>query len=133
MQRLIGSLTILLLVGLVITRIVLMRRMGLKAVYFANIDKKDFLIPPFASLYIYIVIAAPLGLPAVTKQAFFRSEALSWVGYSYPYWVCCCSLLASFRSAGVSASVSIRTTQENSLPRVSLHSLGIPSMWRSGS
>jgi hypothetical protein len=133
MQRLIGSLTILLFLGLVIIRVILMRRSGVKAVYFANIDKKDFLIPPFAFLYIYIVIAAPLGLPAVTKQEFFRSEALSWVGYSYAYWVCCCSLLASFRSAGVSVSESTRTTQESSSVLASLHCLGIPSMWPSGS
>jgi len=80
MQRLIGSWTILLFLGLVITRILLMRRTGLKAVNFANIDKKDFFILPFALFYIYSVTAAPLGLPATTKQEFFRSEALSWVG-----------------------------------------------------
>src|SRR5262249_53505474 len=80
MQRLVGSLTVLLFLGLVITRSLLMRRAGIKAVTFANIDRKDFLILPFAFFYIYIVSAAPLGLPAVTEQEFFRSEAISWVG-----------------------------------------------------
>ena len=94
MQRLIASLTIVLFLGLVITRILLMRRAGIKAVYFANIDRKDFLIPPFAFLYIYIVIAAPLGLPAVTEQEFFRSEAFSWVGV----FLCGLGLLLFFLS-----------------------------------
>ena len=80
MQRILASLTIVLFLGLVIARAFVMRRAGTKAVYFANIDRKDFLILPFAFLYIYIVVAEPLGLPAVTEQEFFRSEARSWVG-----------------------------------------------------
>jgi protein-S-isoprenylcysteine O-methyltransferase Ste14 len=80
MQRLIGSLTILLFLGLVATRVLLMRRAGLKAVYFANIDRKDFLIPPFALLYIYVVIAAPLRLPTLVERQLFHSGALTWVG-----------------------------------------------------
>jgi len=114
MQPLIGSLTVLLFVGLVITRILLMRRAGLKAVYFANIDKKDFLIPPFAFLYIYIVIAAPLRLPAVSKQEFFRSQALSWVGV----FLCLSGLLlflVSLFSFGRSFRVGIDTDKPGKL------------------
>jgi protein-S-isoprenylcysteine O-methyltransferase Ste14 len=80
MQRLLASLTIVLFLGMVITRVLLMRRSGIRAMHFGNIDKKDFLIPPFAFFNFYIVFAAAFGWPMVSKQQFFDSEALSWVG-----------------------------------------------------
>jgi hypothetical protein len=133
MQRLAGSLTIVLVLGLVTTRILQMRRARLKAVYFANIDRKDLLIPPFAFLYIYIVIAAPLGLPAVSDQEFFRSEAFSWAGV----FLCVLGLLLFFLSVvsfGRSFRVGIDTDHPGgSSPQASLHYLGIPFMWPSGS
>jgi hypothetical protein len=54
MQRLLASLTIVLLLGMVFTRVLLMRRSGIRAMHFGKIDKKDFLIPPFAFLYFYM-------------------------------------------------------------------------------
>src|SRR5215813_5753836 len=80
MQRLLASLTLVLVLGMVITRVLLMRRSGIRAMHFGNIDKKDFLIPPFALFYFYIVFAAAFGWPTVSRQQFFSSEALSWVG-----------------------------------------------------
>ena len=80
MQRLLASLTIVLLLGMVITRVLLMKRSGIRAMHFGKIDKKDFLIPPFAFFYFYIVFAATFGWPTVSKQQFLSSEALSWVG-----------------------------------------------------
>jgi protein-S-isoprenylcysteine O-methyltransferase Ste14 len=114
MQRLLAALTVLLFLVLVMTRVFLMRRMGVKAVYFANIDKKDFLIPPLAFLYIYIVTSTPLRLPNATKQEFFRSEALSWGG------VCLCALglllfLVSLVSFGRSFRVGIDTDKPGKL------------------
>ena len=47
MQRILASLTIVLVLGMVIARVLLMRRGGIRAMYFGNLDKKDFLIPPF--------------------------------------------------------------------------------------
>jgi protein-S-isoprenylcysteine O-methyltransferase Ste14 len=79
-QRLLASLTVVLLLGMVITRVLLMRRGGIGAMHFGKIDKKDFLIPPFALFYFYIVFAAAFGWPTVSKQQFFSSEAASWVG-----------------------------------------------------
>jgi protein-S-isoprenylcysteine O-methyltransferase Ste14 len=80
MQRLLASLTLVLVLGMVITRVLLMRRSGTRAMQFGNIDKKDFLIPPFAFFYFYLVFAAAFGWPMVSKQQFFDSEALAWVG-----------------------------------------------------
>ena len=80
MQRLLASLTIVLLLGMVITRVLLMRRSGIRAMHFGKIDRKDFLIPPFALFYFYLVFAAAFGWPTVSKQQFLSSEVLSWVG-----------------------------------------------------
>lgn len=80
MQRYFGALTILLLLGMVLVRALLMRREGIKAIKFGKIDKKDFLIPPFAIFYFYIVFAAAFHFPAVSGQQFFQSGAASWAG-----------------------------------------------------
>jgi protein-S-isoprenylcysteine O-methyltransferase Ste14 len=80
MQRLLASVTITLLLGTVITRVLLLRRRGISAMHFGKIDKKDLLIPPFALFYVYVVFAAAFGLPTVSKQQFVHSEGLAWVG-----------------------------------------------------
>jgi protein-S-isoprenylcysteine O-methyltransferase Ste14 len=80
MVRYLAALTIVLLLGLVLIRARLMKRKGIEAVNFGKIDKKDFLIPPFALLYFYLVFAAAFNLPTVSKQQFFHSAIVSWVG-----------------------------------------------------
>jgi protein-S-isoprenylcysteine O-methyltransferase Ste14 len=80
MQGYLAALTIVLLLGMVLTRVVLMRRAGTRAVHFGRIDKKDFLIPPFALFYFYTVFAAAFNLPRLKTQEFFHSEVISWVG-----------------------------------------------------
>jgi hypothetical protein len=47
-----GALTIVLLMGMVLTRVLMLRRRGITATYFGNLNKTDFLIPPFALFYI---------------------------------------------------------------------------------
>src|SRR5579864_7756506 len=74
MPEYLAALTIILLVGMVLTRAFLMKRQGIKAMKFGNIDRKDFLIPPFALFYFYIIFAESFPLPAVSSQEFFRSD-----------------------------------------------------------
>ncbi len=80
MPRYFGALTLVLLVGMVVTRAWLMRRQGIEVLNFGKIDKTDFLIPPFALFYFYTVFAAAFGLPLVSTQEFFHSDAIRWVG-----------------------------------------------------
>ncbi len=80
MQGYLAALTIVLLLGMVLTRVYLLRRTGTHAMHFGRIDKTDFLIPPFALFYFYTVFAAACNLPSVSTQTFFHSELLSWVG-----------------------------------------------------
>lgn len=89
-----AALTIVLLLGMVVTRVLLMRRAGIGAMHFGKIDKTDFLIPPFAFFYFYTVFAAAFNWPTVSKQAFFHSEILSWVGV----FLCLAGLILLFLS-----------------------------------
>ena len=78
-----AALTVALLIGMVLTRVLLMNQQGIKAVKFGNIDKKDFLIPPFALFYFYIIFAESFPLPAVSSQEFFRSDFSPWIGVAF--------------------------------------------------
>lgn len=80
MPKYLGALTIVLLLGMVLTRVFLLKRQGIKAVKFGDIDKTDFLIIPFAFFYFYLVFAAAFNWPTVSAQEFFRSDAVAWVG-----------------------------------------------------
>src|SRR5262245_60248929 len=74
MPRYFAALTLVLMVGIVLTRVFLLRRQGIQAMKFGSIDKSDFLIPPFALLYFYVVLAAAFNWPAVSKQEFFAES-----------------------------------------------------------
>ena len=80
MPRYLAALTIVLMIGMVLTRAFVMKRHGTTAFHFGQIDKKDFIIPPFALFYIYIVFAAAFGWPLPSTEEFFRSQPISWVG-----------------------------------------------------
>jgi protein-S-isoprenylcysteine O-methyltransferase Ste14 len=72
--------TIVLLLGMVLFRVFWLRRTGTEAMHFGNIDKTDYLIPPFALFYFYTVFAAAFNLPIVSKQTFLQSEGVAWIG-----------------------------------------------------
>lgn len=75
-----GALTLVLMIGTVLTRVFLLRQRGVEAMKFGQIDKTDFFIPPFALFYFYIVFAAAVGWPTVGGPEFFHSEPVAWVG-----------------------------------------------------
>lgn len=80
MPRYFAVLTIVLMLGMVLTHVFLMKRKGVEAMNFGKIDKTDFFIPPFAFFYFYLVFAAAFHWPTVSTQEFFHSEAISWLG-----------------------------------------------------
>jgi protein-S-isoprenylcysteine O-methyltransferase Ste14 len=91
-----------------------MKRRGTNAMKFGNIDKKDFLILPFALFYFYVVFAATFGLPSVSRHQFFHSEVVSWIGVSF----CLAGLLLllwSLVSFGQSFRVGIDTVHPDKL------------------
>lgn len=80
MPKYIAVLTIALLLAMVVIRVRLMKRQGIEAFQFGKIDKKDFLIPPFALFYFYTVFANTFNLPLVSAHEFFHSVVISWIG-----------------------------------------------------
>jgi protein-S-isoprenylcysteine O-methyltransferase Ste14 len=80
MPRYFAVLTIVLMLGMVLTRAFSMRRKGVKAMKFGEIDRTDFIIPPFAFFYFYLVFAAAFGWATASTQEFFKSEAIAWIG-----------------------------------------------------
>jgi len=80
MPRYYAAATLVLLLGMVLTRVWLMKRHGIRAMHFGRLDNKDFLIPPIALFYLYLVFAASFGWPTVSRQEFFRSDTISWFG-----------------------------------------------------
>lgn len=109
-----GALTIVLLIIMVVTRVQMLKRKGVTAMQFGKIDKTDFLIPPFALFYFYLVFAAAFDLPTVSRQVFFRSEGASWVGVM----LCLAGVLGmtwSLVSFGSSFRVGIDTEQPDRL------------------
>ena len=114
MPRYIAALTIVLFMGMVLTRAMLMRRKGINAIYFGNLDKTDFLIPPFVLFYFYLVFANAFNLPTVSKQEFFHSEIIAWIGVLFCF-AGLLLLLGSLVSFGQSFRVGIDTEHPDKL------------------
>lgn len=68
---------------MVLTRVVMLRRQGVRAMNFGRQDKTDFLIPPFAFFYFYLVFANAFGWPTPARQTLFASSAAAWLGVAF--------------------------------------------------
>jgi protein-S-isoprenylcysteine O-methyltransferase Ste14 len=114
MQHYLAALTVVLMIGMVITRVRLLKRRGVEAMNFGKLDRTDFLIPPIALFYFYLVFAAAFDLHTVSRQEFFHSEAFAWVGVGF----CAAGLallLWSILSFGRSFRVGIDTQRPGEL------------------
>jgi len=114
MQAYLAVATIVLMLGMVITRALMLRRRGIAAMNFGKIDRSDFLIPPFALFYFYLISAAAFRLPSVSRQGFFRSQGIAWLGVLF----CLAGLAAllwSLISFGQSFRVGIDTEHPDKL------------------
>ena len=122
MQGYFAVITMILLLGSVITRVMMLRRRGITAMKFGSIDKTDFVIPPFAFLYFYLIVAHAFNLPTISRQEFFHSEGVSWFGVflCLAGWV---FLLWSLISFGRSFRVGIDTETPDKLITTGIFSL----------
>jgi protein-S-isoprenylcysteine O-methyltransferase Ste14 len=68
------------MLGMVVIRLLLLKRQGVVAMKFGDTHKIDFLILPFALLYLYLVFAAAFGLPTVSTKEIFHSGITEWSG-----------------------------------------------------
>lgn len=62
MPHYLAALTVILLIGMVLTRVLLINRLGVKAMKFGSIDKKDFLIHLLPFLFLYHFLGYPEGM-----------------------------------------------------------------------
>lgn len=69
----------LLLILCVIIRSKQLKRLGIRAIHFGDMDKKDFLIPPFVLLYLYLIIANVFDLPRF-ESVITDNQVVAWIG-----------------------------------------------------
>ena len=104
--RYLGALAVLFLLGMVLTRVFLLRRSGIDAMRFGRTDKSDYLIPPFAFFYFYLIFAHAFAWPTVTHSELLSAGWIAWLGVAS----CAAGLLflaATLRSFGESFRVGI--------------------------
>jgi protein-S-isoprenylcysteine O-methyltransferase Ste14 len=109
-----AALTMVLLVGMVVTRILMMKRKGIAAMQFGKLDKTDFLLPPFALFYFYLVFAHAFHWQSVSMQEFFHCAVIAWIGVLF----CLMGLIVflwSLISFGTSFRVGIDTQHPDKL------------------
>jgi protein-S-isoprenylcysteine O-methyltransferase Ste14 len=114
MPQYLAALMVLLPLGTVISRVVLLRRTGTRAMHFGELDKTDFLIPPVALFYFYTVFAASFGWPLASNRRFFQSTPVAWLGVG----LCAVGVLilvASLVSFGTSFRIGIDADQPGRL------------------
>jgi protein-S-isoprenylcysteine O-methyltransferase Ste14 len=114
MPKYFAVLTVVLMLGMVVTRVFILKRKGVEAMNFGKIDKTDFLIPPFALFYFYLVFAHTFNLPTVSREELFHSAIISWIGVFF----CLTGLLLlswSLISFGRSFRVGIDTEHPDKL------------------
>jgi protein-S-isoprenylcysteine O-methyltransferase Ste14 len=117
-----AALTIVVLLGMVATRVLLLRKAGTQAMHFGNMDKTDFLIPPVALFYFYTIFAAAFDWPLVSTQRFFLSKPAAWTGVG----LCLGGLLIlliSLVSFGTSFRVGIDVDDPDELVTTGIFSL----------
>jgi protein-S-isoprenylcysteine O-methyltransferase Ste14 len=114
MSGYLGALTVLLVFGTVLTRLFLLRARGIAAIKFGDLDKTDFLIPPFALLYFYLIFANAFGWPTIIHAQMWNVPWLAWIGVA----LCAVGVLLmvlSLVSFGTSFRVGIDTEHPDRL------------------
>src|ERR1700761_1775285 len=81
MPQYVAALMVVLLLGTVVSRVLLLRRTGTRAMHFGELDKTDFLIPPVALFYFYTIFAAAFGWPLASSRRFFQSTTAAWFSF----------------------------------------------------
>ncbi len=109
-----AALAIVFLLGTVITRVMLLRRAGTRAMHFGRLDKTDFLIPPVALFYFYTIFAAAFDWPLASTQMFFHSNAIGWIGVGLCF-IGLVLLVLSLVSFGTSFRVGIDVEEPDKL------------------
>lgn len=71
--------TLILVILMVLSRVGILRRKGIEAMKFGDMDKKDYIAIPFVLLYFYIILTSVVELPPV-GTVLFSSKVVSGIG-----------------------------------------------------
>lgn len=77
--RYIPAATLLLFVILVLLRTFQLKKLGIKAFHFGEMDKKDYFILPFVLLLFYIVFGHAFGAPKIGFE-WLNNAVVAWIG-----------------------------------------------------
>lgn len=65
------------MIACVIIRSKQLKKLGIRAIHFGDMDKKDFLIPPFVLVYFYLIVASVFHLPRFSSGIIIK---IPWIG-----------------------------------------------------
>lgn len=80
MQSSLGLIIFLTFIAIVVGRNFSLKKQGIEAMEFGKKDKKDFIILPFALLYLYLLTAHAFGLPTFANETLYFNENIAWGG-----------------------------------------------------
>lgn len=75
----IAMLTITFVILMVVSRVIIIKSKGIQAMKFGETDKRDYIIIPFALLFLYLVLSSAFKWPQIGGEI-FSSEMLGWIG-----------------------------------------------------
>lgn len=110
MQGFIALAVFFLLIISVLIRVRVLKNLGIDAFQFGKMDKKDYIIPPFVLLFLYLFIASAFNLPRFGNLP-FENDILAWMGVGF-----CVLGLALFVWALVSFGMSFRVGLDEKSP-----------------
>lgn len=67
------------LISFVLLRSRQMAKLGIRAIHFGKMDKKDFIIPPFVLLFVYLIVANTFDLPRFGAPV-ADAAVSAWIG-----------------------------------------------------
>ena len=117
MEKYFAVISLVLLIFMVLTRVAIMnKREGIKAFKFGKTDKKDFIILPFALLFLYQIFANAFGWPQifVLSRYFFHISLTGIIGVVFCTFALAVFLI-SLLSFGKSFRVGVDTDQPDKL------------------
>lgn len=79
MQRYISIYALIIVVIVVLSRVFVMNKNGIKAMRFGEKDKSDFLIPPAVLALFYVILTGILNIPKVGTEI-INIEIIGWIG-----------------------------------------------------
>ncbi|MGE7546450.1 isoprenylcysteine carboxylmethyltransferase family protein [Sporosarcina sp. FSL K6-3508] len=74
--------TLILVIIMVLARVAILRKKGIEAMKFGELDKKDYIVIPFVLLYFYIIVTSVLDLP-ILGSFLFNNKIISWIGIAF--------------------------------------------------